>query len=39
LPLRIRVTVEIGDSSPVDQAVVGKVNAVLSQIRPGWKAE
>jgi hypothetical protein len=39
LPLRIRVTLEIGDNSPVDQAVVDKVNAVLSKIRVGWKTE
>ncbi len=38
-PLRIRVTVEIGDGSQVDQLVVDKVNAVLAQIKAGWKAE
>jgi len=37
--LRIRVTLEIGENGQVDQAVVDKVNAVLSQIKPGWKAE
>lgn len=38
-PFRIRVTVEIGDGSQVDQSVVDKVNAVLAQIKAGWKAE
>lgn len=38
-PFRIRVTVEIGDGSQVDQLVVDKVNAVLAQIKAGWKAE
>jgi hypothetical protein len=38
-PLRIRVTVEIGDGSQVDQTVVDKVNAVLAQVKAGWKAE
>lgn len=38
-PLRIRVTVEIGDGSQVDQSVVDKVNAVLAQIKAGWEAE
>ncbi|MCS7016996.1 MAG: hypothetical protein NZM42_12865, partial [Gemmatales bacterium] len=38
-PLRIRVTIEIGDGSQVDQTVVDKVNAVLAQVKAGWKAE
>lgn len=38
-PLRIRVTVEIGDGSQVEQSVIDKVNAVLAQIKAGWKAE
>lgn len=38
-PLRIRVTVEIGDGSQVDQTVVDKVNAVLAQVKACWKAE
>ncbi|WP_043700899.1 DUF499 domain-containing protein [Tepidimonas taiwanensis] len=38
-PLRIRVTVEIGDGSPVDQSVVDRVNAVLAKIKAGWMAE
>lgn len=37
--LRIRVTVEIGDGSQVDPTVVDKVNAVLAQVKSGWKAE
>lgn len=37
--LRIRVTLEIGESGQVDQAVLDKVNAVLAQIKAGWKAE
>lgn len=36
---RIRVTVEIGDGSQVDQSILNKVNAVLAQIKAGWKAE
>jgi len=39
LPLRIKVTVELGDAGKVDQAVLDKVNAVLGQIKVGWKAE
>ena len=38
-PLRIRVTLEIGEDSQVDQAVVDKVNAVLAKIKAGWKAD
>lgn len=38
-PLRIRVTLEIGDNAQVDQAVVDKVNAVLCEVKAGWKAE
>jgi hypothetical protein len=38
-PLRIRVTVEVGENGQVDQAVVDKVNAVLSGVKAGWKAE
>ncbi len=38
-PLRIHVTLEIGENGQIDQAVVDKVNAVLSQIKTGWKAE
>jgi len=38
-PLRIRVTIEIGDGNHVDQAVIEQVNRVLSEVRPGWKAE
>ena len=36
---RIRVTVEIGDGSQVEQLILDKVNAVLAQIKAGWKAE
>lgn len=38
-PLRIRVTLEIGDGKQVDQTVIDKVNAVLAQIKADWKAE
>lgn len=38
-PMRIRVTLEIGEDSQVDQAVVDKVNAVLGQVKAGWKTE
>lgn len=38
-PLRIRVTLEIGGDSQVDQAVMDRVNAVLAQVKAGWKAE
>ncbi|RDE49302.1 MAG: DUF499 domain-containing protein [Candidatus Accumulibacter meliphilus] len=38
-PLRIRVTLEIGEEGWVDQAVVDTVNGILSQIKAGWKAE
>ncbi|MDR3158306.1 MAG: DUF499 domain-containing protein [Zoogloeaceae bacterium] len=37
--LRIRVTVEVGENGQVDQTVVDKVNAVLSEVKTGWKAE
>ncbi|PQV52187.1 sigma-54 interacting transcriptional regulator [Paraburkholderia sp. BL21I4N1] len=37
--LRIRVTVEIGDGSQVEQSVIDKVNVVLAQIKVGWMAE
>ncbi|MDR0735223.1 MAG: DUF499 domain-containing protein [Zoogloeaceae bacterium] len=37
--LCIRVTVEIGENGQVDQAVVDKVNAVLSKVKAGWKTE
>lgn len=30
-PLRIRVTVEVGENSQVDQAVLDKVNSVLAE--------
>lgn len=35
-PLRIRVTVEIGDGTTVDQSVVDRVNAVLAEVKVGW---
>jgi len=38
-PLRIRVTVEVGENSQVDQAVLDKVNSVLAEVKAGWKAE
>jgi hypothetical protein len=38
-PLRIRVTVEVGDGGQVDQAVLDKVNTVLASVKAGWKAE
>ena len=38
-PLRIRVTVEVGENAQVDQAVVDKINAVLSEVKAGWKAK
>lgn len=38
-PLRIRVTEEIGDGNPVDQAIVDRVNAVLAEIKAGWMAQ
>lgn len=38
-PLRIRVTLEIGDNAQVDQAVVDRVNVVLAEVKAGWKAE
>jgi len=38
-PMRIRVTVEIGEDGQVDQTVLEKVNAVLAQVKTGWKAE
>ncbi|MCW8197073.1 ATP-binding protein [Verminephrobacter aporrectodeae subsp. tuberculatae] len=36
-PMRICVTLEIGEDSQVDQAVVDKVNAVLEQVKAGWR--
>jgi len=39
LPLRIHVTVEFGERGKLDQAVVGKVNSVLAEVKAGWKAE
>ena len=38
-PLRIRVVVEVGENGQIDQAVVDKVNTVLSEVKAGWKAE
>ncbi len=38
-PLRIRVTVEIGNGSQIDQMVIDKVNGVLGQVKAGWKVE
>jgi hypothetical protein len=38
-PLRIRVTVEVGENGQVDQTVVDEVNAVLSGVKSGWKME
>ena len=38
-PLRIRVTVEVGENGQVDQAVVDKVNVVLAEVKAGWRAE
>lgn len=38
-PMRIHVTLAIGEDSQVDQAVVDKVNAVLAQVKTGWRAE
>lgn len=38
-PLRIRVTVEVGEDGQVDQAVVDKVNTLLAEVKTGWKAE
>ena len=37
-PLRIRVTIEVGDVGQVDQAVLDKVNVVLGSVKAGWKA-
>ena len=38
-PLRIRVTVEIGDGGQIDQGVVDEVNTVLGKVKDGWKAQ
>lgn len=38
-PLRIRVTIEIGDGGQVDQAVIDKVNDVLAKVKTDWKAQ
>ena len=38
-PLRIRVTMEIGENGNVDQSVVEQVNTILGQIKTGWRAE
>ncbi|RKT44228.1 DUF499 domain-containing protein [Thiocapsa rosea] len=37
--LRIRVTVEIGDGGQIEQAVLDKANAILAQVKAGWKTE
>jgi hypothetical protein len=37
--LRIRVTVEIGDGGQIEQAVLDRANAILAQVKAGWKAE
>jgi len=40
LPLRIRVTLEIGgEDGQVDPAALDQVNAILGQVKTGWQAE
>ncbi|BAU49564.1 ATPase AAA [Sulfurifustis variabilis] len=36
-PLRIKVTVELGEAGKVEQDVVDRVNGILSKVKPGWK--
>ncbi|QGU33786.1 DUF499 domain-containing protein [Thermochromatium tepidum] len=36
-PLRIRVTVEIGEAGKVEQEVIERVNGILGKIKAGWK--
>ncbi|MCC8401880.1 hypothetical protein LJ655_08240 [Paraburkholderia sp. MMS20-SJTN17] len=38
-PLRIRVTVEIGENGQVDRSVVDGLNFVLSEVKAGWMAD
>lgn len=38
-PFRIKIIVEFGEAGKFDQEVLDKVNAVLGQIKAGWKAE
>ncbi len=38
-PMRIRVTVGIGDGGRIDQGILDRVNVVLAQIKPGWKVQ
>jgi hypothetical protein len=37
--LLIRVSIEIGEGGSVPEDVVDKVNTLLEEIRPGWKAQ
>ena len=37
--LRIQVSIEIGEGGNVPEDVVDKVNTLLGEIKPGWKAQ
>lgn len=39
ISLRIRVTIEVGADSNVEQHVLDNVNAVLGRVKAGWRAE
>lgn len=38
-PLRIRVTVEIGDGGSIGQSTLDEVNTVLAKVKLGWEAK
>jgi hypothetical protein len=38
-PLRIRVTVEIGDGGSIGQSTLDEVNTVLAKVKVGWEAK
>ncbi|MEO8137616.1 MAG: hypothetical protein ABI831_26990, partial [Betaproteobacteria bacterium] len=38
-PLRIRITVEIGDGGNIGQSILEEVNTVLAKVKVGWEAK
>lgn len=38
-PLRIRITVEIGDGGGIGQSTLEEVNTVLAKVKLGWEAK
>ena len=37
LAFRVKVTVELGEAGKVEQGALDNVNAILGQVKPGWK--